>query len=88
MSNNLGIFINNTNSEVKYNINIINYNNLKNNFQNIIIIDINNEYSEKLNSYIKDDNEKNNYNIKIINYEMDNKYFKNIYDDFDVLFHF
>ena len=30
MSNNLGIFINNTNSEVKYSINIINYNNLKN----------------------------------------------------------
>ena len=83
MSNNLGIFLNNTNSEVKYNINIINYNNLKNNFKNIIIIDINNEYSEQLNSYIKDDNEKNDYIIKIIKYEMDNKYLKNNFDDFE-----
>jgi hypothetical protein len=83
MSNNLGIFLNNTNSEVKYNINIINYNNLKNNFQNIIVIDINNEYSEKLNNYIKDDNQKNDYIIKIIKYEMDNKYFKDIFDDFE-----
>ena len=83
MSNNLGIFLNNTNSEVKYNTNIINYNNLKNNFQNIIIIDVNNKYSEKLNSYIKDDNEKSNYNIKIIKYEMDDKYLKNNFDDFE-----
>lgn len=83
MSNNLGIFLNNTNSEVKYNINIINYNNLKNNFQNIIVIDINNEYSEKLNSYIKDDNQKNDYIIKIIKYEIDNKYLKDIFDDFE-----
>lgn len=83
MSNNLGIFLNNTNSEIKLNINIINYNNLKNNFQNIIIIDINNEYSETLNSYIKDDNEKNDFNIKIIKYEIDDKYLKNDFDDFE-----
>jgi hypothetical protein len=79
MSNNLGIFLNNTDSEIKYNINVINYNNLKCNFENIIIIDINNSYSEKLNNYIKDDDDK----IKIIKYENDNKYLKNNYDDFD-----
>lgn len=60
MSNNLGIFLNNTDSEIKLNINIINYNNLKSNFENVIIIDINNSYSEKLNNYIKDDNNNNN----------------------------
>ncbi len=79
MSNNLGIFLNNTDSEIKYNINVINYNNLKSNFDNIIVIDINNNYSEKLNNYIKNDEDF----VKIINYEMDNKNLKNNYDDFD-----
>jgi hypothetical protein len=62
---------------------MVNYNNLKNNFQNIIIIDVNNEYSEKLNSYIKYDNEKNKHNIKIIKYDIDDKYLKNDFDDFE-----
>jgi hypothetical protein len=37
--NNLGIFINNTNNELKYNINLNNFNKLKNNFSDIIIFD-------------------------------------------------
>ena len=58
MANNIGIFINNTNSEMKYNINLMNYNNLKNNFNSIIIVDIDSEYSTKLFNEI--DNSVNN----------------------------
>ena len=48
MANNIGIFINNTNSEMKYSINLNNYNNLKDNFNSIIIVDEDNSFSTKL----------------------------------------
>jgi hypothetical protein len=54
MANNLGIFLNYTNSEVKYNINLNNYNNLKDNFKCIIVVDEDNEISDKLLENIKE----------------------------------
>jgi hypothetical protein len=48
MINNIGIFINNTDSELKLQVNINNINKLKSNFHSIIIIDNENEFSEKL----------------------------------------
>ena len=51
----LGIFINDTNSKIKYNVNMNNINKLKNNFDNIIIFDNKSEYAYTLNNYIKDD---------------------------------
>ena len=74
--NSLGIFLNNTDSEIKVTVNINNFNNLKNNFKNIIIIDINNIFSQKLNNnLIKDKN--------IIKYILDNYYIKNDLNDLD-----
>lgn len=52
----LGIFINDTNSKIKYNVNINNIDKLKHNFDNIIIFDNKSEYAYILNNYIKDDN--------------------------------
>ena len=57
MTKKIGIFINNTDSIIKYKININNYNNLKQNFTIIIIIDINTKYSNNLKSYIEKDTE-------------------------------
>ena len=54
---NIGIFLNNTNSEIKYNINLVNFNNLKNNFDKNIVVDIDNEYSNRLNTILKNTNE-------------------------------
>jgi hypothetical protein len=51
--NNLGIFLNHTVSENDFYINLHNYNILKSNFKRIIIIDIDNEYSQKLKDLIK-----------------------------------
>lgn len=74
MINNLGIFINNTDSEIKIKININNYNKLKNNFDHIIIIDIDNVFSKKLNENFIDNKNvikyiiNNNYKKKNINY--------------------
>jgi hypothetical protein len=62
-NNNIGIFLNNTNSEVSLQINLHNYNILKNNFEKIIIIDIKNSFSLKLQDLIS--SEKNNINIYI-----------------------
>ena len=76
----LGIFINDTNSEVKYKINLNNINKLKNNFNNIIIFDNKLEHSYILNNYIKDDpliykyllanigKDNNDINIEKLNY--------------------
>jgi hypothetical protein len=64
----IGIFLNNTDSELKYKINISNYNKLKNNFDVIIIIDIDNEYSNKLKNNLF------NNDKKIIYYILDNQY--------------
>jgi len=75
---NLGIFLNNTNSEIKYNINLVNFNNLKNNFDKIILVDIDNEYSKKLNTILKSSNE------NIVSYNIDNKYVKDSNNDFEI----
>ena len=74
--NNLGIFLNNTDSEIKIIVNINNFNNLKNNFKNIIIIDIDNTFSQKLNNNLIKD-------INIIKYILDNYYIKNDLNDLD-----
>lgn len=55
MLQNLGIFINNTKNKTKFNINLNNYNNLKDNFDTIIVIDLENEYSNELKENIIDD---------------------------------
>ena len=81
MSKKIGIFINNTDSIIKYKININNYNNLKQNFIIIIIIDINSKYANNLKSYIEKDTEyfiyyfvleKNSCYIEKIKYIYDN----------------
>lgn len=76
MLNNLGIFINNTNSQINYEINLHNFNILKNNFNNIIIIDSNNDYALKLKILIN--------NKDILKYINDNAFIKNNTNDFDI----
>jgi hypothetical protein len=71
MNYTLGIFLNNTNSDLKYNTNLYNYKNLEKNFNYIVIIDLNNENSFKLRNEIIDYTEN-----KIINYFMNNDYLK------------
>ena len=71
MSNNLGIFINNTDSYLKYNININNFDKLKNNFDKIIVIDIETEHSINLKDKIIHDK-------NIYKYLLDNIFNKNI----------
>jgi hypothetical protein len=56
MYDNIGIFINNTNSELNFEINLHNYNILKNNFKKIIIIDLDNIFSKKLKTKIFKEN--------------------------------
>jgi hypothetical protein len=51
----LGIFINDTNSDIKNKININNIEKLKNNFDNIIIFDNKSEHSYSLNNYFVND---------------------------------
>ena len=77
-NNNVGIFLNNTNSDENVHINLHNYNILKNNFQKIIIIDIENTFSLKLQNLII--SEKNNINI----YITDNNNIKNNYSDLNI----
>ena len=70
MKNKLGIFLNNTNSKIKICVNINNYYKLKDNFDHIIILDINNVFSKKLkNIILKNINNitDNTINNKIIN---------------------
>jgi hypothetical protein len=63
----LGIFLNNTNSELKYKTNLNNYNNLKNNFNSVIICDIENDYSLKLKNNIENNTLKYFVNNNFIN---------------------
>jgi len=81
MSKSLGIFLNNTYSEVKFKINLINYNNLISNFNNIIIIDTNNIYSQNLKNEII-----NNLDNSIIikKYELNNNFTENIEIDLNI----
>jgi hypothetical protein len=57
---NLGVFINNTDSELKLKVNLHNFNVLKENFTQIIIIDLENAYSENLKNLVKTQNHKLN----------------------------
>ena len=57
---NLGVFINNTDSELKLKVNLHNFNVLKENFTKIIIIDLENTYSENLKNLVKTQNHKLN----------------------------
>ena len=77
-NSNIGIFLNNTNSEENVQINLHNYNILKNNFEKIIIIDIDNIFSLKLQSTII--SEKNN----IVIYITDNSNIKNNLSDLNL----
>lgn len=71
--NNLGIFLNNTDSEIKLKINNYNFNKLKDNFDSIIILDINNIFSKNLKSMIN--------NKTIIKYILNNDSIKTNEDD-------
>jgi hypothetical protein len=73
----VGIFLNNTDSDVKVKINFHNYNILKTNFDNIIIIDSENDFSKKLKELIDD-------NDIIKKYILDNKYIKDSINDFNI----
>jgi len=99
MSNNLGIFINNTDSELKLAINISNINNLKSNFKSIIIIDIENEYSLRLKKEIDSNivykfifNNKypnsnfEDFNNEKIKYTLENLEYINLDNDFYITF--
>lgn len=78
-NNNIGIFLNNTNSEENVLTNLHNYHILKNNFEKIIIIDIDNPSSLKLQNLIISNN-KNNVNI----YIKDNTNIKNYCSDLNI----
>lgn len=62
MNKKLGVFLNNTENESDYLINYSNYKNLKKNFDNIIIVDLNNNFSLNLKKNI----EKKNINCEHI----------------------
>lgn len=74
MSNNLGIFLNNTDSDMKFEINLNNFNNLKKNFSSIIIQDLNNDFSGKLKKCVSGNN--------ILKYTQTNDIIKD--DSFDI----
>ena len=76
----LGVFLNNTNSDVNFEINLHNYNILKQKFKKIIIIDSENDFSQKL----KDTIYTNNNETNIINYVLDNIYLKDNMHDFNI----
>ena len=78
MTKHLGIFLNNTESEVNYKINIINYNNLSSNFNDIIVIDLNTQYSNLLKNDIYDVCSNDS---KIIKYYLENN-IKHAADDY------
>lgn len=87
IANNLGIFINNTDSELKFNINYNNFEKLKNNFDKIVVLDIEEKYSIQLkdkiinepsiykyildNAFSKDSN-KDDFQYNKINYILKN----------------
>lgn len=72
--NNLGIFLNNTDSELKISINLHNYNILKTNFNSVIINDIDNIFSQKL---------KNVININNFSFNNDKSHFNKILSIFN-----
>jgi hypothetical protein len=72
--NNLGVFLNNTNSELKVSINLHNYNILKSNFNSVIISDIDNTFSQKLKDVI---------NINNFNFNNDRSHFNKIVSIFN-----
>ena len=94
MSQKLGIFLNNTNDESNFLINYRNYKNIRNNFDFIFIIDIDNKFAIKLknkinlllnkeNEILMKQNKKNIENpIKIIAKENKIKFFTFESDDF------
>ena len=63
MSKKLGIFLNNTSSNMKIETNLNNFNQLKENFDYIYILDVNNDFSNKLKSNLSNE-------TKIINYDI------------------
>jgi hypothetical protein len=75
MSNNLGIFINSTNSDLKVVINLSNINKLKQNFHSIIIVDIENEFSLRLKELIDQKN--------VYKYLLNNKFPNSPFEDFN-----
>ena len=79
MTKHLGIFLNNTDSELNYKINIINYNNLCNNFNEIIVIDTDTQHSNLLKNDIYDTSN----DSKIIKYYVNNGINKNKSNDLD-----
>ena len=79
MTKHLGIFLNNTESELNYKINTINYNNLCNNFNDIIVIDIDTQYSNLLKNDIYDVYS----GTKIIKYYLQNDINKNKWNDLE-----
>ena len=90
MTNNLGIFLNNTDSEMSLEINNHNLTILNNTFSSIIIDDINNEYSKSLKEKIKFNNiykyKLNNNSIRKNNSDLyfnKIKYILNYLKDFD-----
>ena len=84
MYKSLGIFLNNTNSEVKFKINLINYDNFITNFDHIIIIDTNNIYSENFKNLIMNESNESNKKIIIDKYELTNKFTENIEMDVNI----
>lgn len=82
--NHLGIFINNTDTIIRYNVNLNNYNKLKKNFSNIIIFDNNSKLSIELKSVIqKSQNEQKDQKENIIKYIL-NDGGKNDHSDFNI----
>ena len=64
MSKKLGIFLNNTNSNLKIETNLNNFNQLKDNFDYIYILDANNDFSNKLKNNLSNDEHIINYDCK------------------------
>jgi len=78
MAKHLGIFLNNTDSEMKIEINFNNFNKLKNNFNSIYILDINNNFSSKLKEKL--DSESN-----IVKYEINNTIISENVESIDII---
>jgi len=96
MKNHLGIFFNNTNTDLKFDINLNNFNNLQKDFDNIIVVDINNDFSKKLRTKIIKNKKEDEYdeeyhentnifenNSKIQKYFLDNLFLKKDSEDYN-----
>lgn len=69
----IGIFVNNTNTEIKKSVNLNNYNKLKKNFTNCIIIDTLSNYSSMLKNSLLDDINNDSLLFYEVNYNQDNE---------------